>query len=64
MRSRAASLTGTSRGSYEPPVADPDAGEYRGVPLPIDITSCKGMPWPLNRDKIHQYARYGALWSS
>jgi hypothetical protein len=28
MRSRAASLAGTARGSNEPPVADPDAGEH------------------------------------
>jgi hypothetical protein len=49
MRSGAASLAGTARGSNEPPVADPDAGEHRGVPLRVDGTSCKGMPRPLNR---------------
>ena len=42
----------TARGSNEPHAADPDAGEHRGVPLRVDATSCKGMPWPLNRDEI------------
>jgi hypothetical protein len=47
---------GTARGSNEPLVAGPDAGEHRGVPLRVDGTSCKGMPWPLNRDEIHHQA--------
>jgi len=32
-------------------------------PLRVDGTSCKGMPWPPNRDEIHHQAQDGHVLS-
>ena len=45
---------GTARGSNEPLAAALMRASIAVCPL-RDGTSCKGMPWPLNRDEIHHH---------